>query len=224
MDKQATTATRRALLGAAAALPAIATLSAPALATVATDRRAWKRAFAAMEKAKAALDADDQIYDRINSKYRAACQAIPHVTTQATYEDYAGQRATMTTAEPEHVVLAKRMLRGLKSYGADSADYVATCRELLAAHEEREAAMQRINDSLGYGAAYDRNEDLGHAAYEAETALILMPAPDAEALLWKLDNLFGAGATGDGDYSPSYSMEWINRIIADVRDLTGAEA
>ena len=77
--------------------------------------------------------------------------------------------------------------------------------------ERREAEAVPDWDAIN-----EKMEDLNAKTYsEAEWAVLLTPAPDRDALEWKMDKLFGEG----GEYSPTWRMDGINAFLADVRRL-----
>ena len=62
-------------------------------------------------------------------------------------------------------------------------------------------------------------EALNERAYsELEWQVLLTPAPDREALEWKINLLFGDAAQEDG-YCPTWRMDGVNAFLADVRRL-----
>lgn len=210
------------MLGALAAVPAVVALP-PALAAIpdAPERGEWDRLFAAYERAKAIDAADNARHEPIWQAYKAQRDAVPH---GAATHSYTGR--DISTEDLDEVRNARRRVREV----AEGRCYLETdrypelrahfeyCQRLAAAADEREAEIQRIDDRLGYEASAERNETLGQAAYEAEIALIETPAPDAEALLWKLERLFGKHDRGDG-YGASYSGDWLDILLADARHL-----
>lgn len=66
-------------------------------------------------------------------------------------------------------------------------------------------------------------DDYGEAESNASTALVEMPAPDIEALNWKLDYLFGEDArSGDEkDCVPGYCSQWMDVVLSDTARLAG---
>lgn len=67
-----------------------------------------------------------------------------------------------------------------------------------------------------WDAIAERMDELNAAAYaHLHWNLVLTPAPDREALEWKISELFG----GEGDHSACWRMDGINAFLADVRRL-----
>ncbi|MBT2133968.1 hypothetical protein KK137_06440 [Croceibacterium sp. LX-88] len=65
----------------------------------------------------------------------------------------------------------------------------------------------------------DEMERLQDVRCDLEDALVAMPAPDGEALLWKLDHLL-ADRNGDGCVS-AWSLEFVAQTVADCRRILG---
>lgn len=212
--------TRRAILTAALALPAAtiaAGLPTAALANTA-DRSAWDQAFSLYERAKAASDADYAAFSKLHDAWTAAVDAIPHVQTSATFQSGIGGHRAMATTNPDDLASARRMLSGLREWGSDMDEYVTACRELIAADEGRAAARADIDRRFGINDAAHRSDDLSEQQSDAQTVLIQLPAPDADALRWKLNYLFGEESNEDG-YCASWSADFIRPVIADVNRL-----
>lgn len=218
---------RRAVLGAAITIPAVAAMgSGAAFATAkaseraAVDRIAWDRVFAAMLRAKAAADVDDLRHKPIWEAYRSACDALPHATVTA--GDAFGNRE-LSTARYDDILFAQGVTR---SAGSES-PLVTACRDFLKAVEARHAEERMISDRLGYHASAEVGEKLTESFLDQCSALMGMAAPDAPALLWKLENLFGdeTGLDEHGDgYCSSYSTTWMRGVMDDARRILGREA
>ena len=52
-----------------------------------------------------------------------------------------------------------------------------------------------------------------------ESELITLPSPDQNALMWKLERLFGPEVRKDDQYSDSWCAKWINALMSDARRL-----
>lgn len=214
------TSTRRAVLGAVAALPAIVAISAPALATVAIDRRAWDKAFSAMLRAKAVSDAEDVRHDPIWKAYRSACNALPHTTVTA--RDAFLDHRELSTASQDDVFFAQGVVRAA---GPDNDQpLAATCRLFLKAVGAREAEERRIGDRLGYHKSAETLDDLADSYFAQCSNLMTIPAPDAPALLWKLEHLFGTEVDRGDDYCSGYSTSWMGAVMSDARRLLDGRA
>lgn len=67
-----------------------------------------------------------------------------------------------------------------------------------------------------WDAINDKMEELNGAAYSDRAwELALTPAPDRDALEWKMDHLFG----DCDEYSDSVRMDAVNAFLADVRRM-----
>jgi hypothetical protein len=185
--------TGMALASAATVIPAAAT----AASNVQPDRAAWDRAMAALNCAKAEADAFDDELWRIDAAYHFEADQVPHVTV----EKYG---RTISTANRDEVAWARS--------GCKSLRYVETCayegakadQQLVDAADARDAKLKAIDKRLGYGAAHDHNDALTDAIVEAEEVLLNMPAPDGEALLWKVNRLY---PEGEGIWEAGYEAQ-----------------
>ena len=215
------TLSRRAMLAAAVAVPALGiATSADAFpaATRAPDRVAWDRAFAVMQHAVSADAAYDPIYMKTYAAFAAdapdpdtvECRRSPlHPHFQAWFcSDLDAYEATW---------LAERGRSwngdGLEKTGHQQIEQVREFRRLRAAAEQR-------HNMPAIEAEWER---LGETAYAARWALFHLPAPDQAALAWKAEHLFGE-AVAAGDDATGWNAEIIAVYMADVRRLMPMEA
>jgi hypothetical protein len=102
-----------------------------------------------------------------------------------------------------------------------SAAFRTKAAEVRRAWLDHKAAQSQ----LGYEAASDEVERLCNAMADRERDLLLMPAPDRRALLWKLERLFGLEVRGEDEFCDSWCPEWINAVMHDAgRLLSDCEA
>lgn len=179
-----TATTRRQLLAGIAVASATVAISAPTIAkSLPANRAAWDRAMASHDRAKAAADAFDGPFWRIEDAYKAEVDKLPHVTITS------GSRPMSTSDEYEvrHARADAQSLRYVEicAYADVKARY-----ELAAAADVRDAKIAAIDRRLGRTAANDRSDALSDAICVAEEVLLKMPAPDGEALLWKVNRLY----------------------------------
>ena len=92
------------------------------------------------------------------------------------------------------------------------------------AKEVREAwlAYRAVCDRLGWDAACAESERLCSIQCGFEHELVIKPAPDLAALLWKLEHLFGAEAREDHEFCDSWCPEFVNALMVDARRLLTA--
>jgi hypothetical protein len=193
--------TGMALTGAAVAIPTAA------MSTARPDRRAWDRAFAALQAAQKASDDFDAQFWRIEEAFKAEADKVPHVTIES-----GGYGRPLTTADQDVVRRAR--------HGSASLRYVEICayadvkaeQQLADAADARDAQIKAIDDRLGRSTANDHYDKLSEAICDAESVLLKMPAPDGEALLWKVNRLY---APGEGIWEPDYEAQ----TQADLRRL-----
>lgn len=96
-----------------------------------------------------------------------------------------------------------------------SATFRRRAAEVRRAWLDHKAAQER----LGYEAASDEVERLCNLMCDRERDLLLMPAPDHRALLWKLERLFGPAVRSEDEFCDSWCPEWINAVMNDSRRL-----
>ena len=80
---------------------------------------------------------------------------------------------------------------------------------------DHKAAQER----LGYEAASNEVERLCNVMCDRERDLLLLPAPDRRALLWKLERLFGSEVRSEDEFCDSWCPEWINAVMQDAGRL-----
>ena len=218
--------TRRAVLGALAGTPVFAGTIGAAIAGIdpahaaPADRSAWDRAFRAYEEAKAEDAAFNAVFEPMWEQYDRERAAVPHITLRP--DPYSGRRVPVTTADRMFVHEARKLVGEVEA-GRTKLDpipslqeHLQLCRDVAAAADERDAKIAAIRDRLGLDEAEDRWEALGERAYEAEWALMDMPAPDGAALLWKLEKLLDVERDGG---TAGWSGEAVAQTMADARRL-----
>lgn len=172
------------------------------------DRAAWNAAMADLQSARAASDAFDGELDAIETAHRAAVQEVPHVPVRP--DPYSGRLSPVTTADEHFVQRARRLVKDVDE-GRCRLDplphlqeHLQLCRELVAAADERAATLRSIDDRFGWSKAHEHYEALTARICECEATLLAMPAPDGEALMWKVENLY---TPGDGLWEASYEAQ-----------------
>lgn len=209
--------TRRLFVVGALALPVLA--ATPALASPAPDRTAWDRAMREHAQAQAASDAFDRDHWRpASDAYQHAVGSLPH------YRSTAATPVSLPvpdTADQSSLRWARIMVDGgmVECDGAPA--YLADCRRALDHADWREAARKRLYAVHGLDRLDERSEALGEAAFDLETLLMGLPAPDVAALTWKLERLIVWDAE---DFTPSWSRDYAEPALADARRLAGARS
>lgn len=211
---------RRQVMTAMTAIAATPAFPAPALASAirAPDRRPWDTAMAKWQRAKHHLEKTTiPEWERASSAYAAACDSIPHQSFTFKGANYT---STLTTANKNDVALARRVLPRLERIASERpSPELDIYRQIIAADEARQAARKRIAERTGYAAACDRENVAEEALSDAESALLRMPAPDCEALMWKLEFLYGEEARDSDDYAPAWALPIVDACLADARRL-----
>ncbi len=134
---------------------------------------------------------------------------MPHVTIG---HDAAGK--PITTADEFMVDDARRSVRGVRYLENYPGVYERhrQCMRLLDAHETRMAEIKRLGEELGWSEACDRHDALWSRVSELSGELLRLPAPDGQAVMWKVQELY---TPGDG----LWSADMEEQTHADLRRL-----
>jgi hypothetical protein len=167
--------------------------AAVAKATQQPSRAAWDKAMAVHLGAVAASKAFDLEYDRISTAHAAAVDAVPHVTVSNP-----DRGRTLTTANRFDLPMARSSARELRYVKTCAYEGVKQDHAFLVAAEKREAKIAKIDRRFNWDAVNEHTDALANAICETEAVLLDMPAPDGEALQWKVNRLY---KPGDGIWS-----------------------
>ena len=216
--------TRRAFLMSAPVAAAATALPIKAIAAAAS-RSAWDAAFRAFEEAEAEDKAFAPIFNDLHERWRAAVDAVPHVTFCP--DPYSGSTKPISTSDDFFVLRARRLLADVEAGKcrfephADLDRHLELCRQVVAAADQRKAKIDAISAAMGYDKAEKHWEGLSDAVEAARWALIAMPAPDLSALHWKLSYIL----EDDGTESiAAWQSRLIEQTRADMRRLLIGEA
>jgi len=225
MTDRENSTTRRAVIAgllaapaatALVALPARAASSGSLSAKIAANREAWRIRAEYSAKVEAPLQARCHA---AKSAWKAACDAIPHYTTRATYEavgDGSGPKQVAMSTSGHHVAVARSMLSSV-SHDEHLDDYYTACAELIELDGKREAERQRLHEKHGLAALdaewekvqaeMSRLAEIGHAA---EQRVIEHPASSLAELAEKI-------AFAKAEFIDAEDV--LPAILADVRRL-----
>jgi phage shock protein A len=164
------------------------------------DRAAWGAAMAEFQQLKREAD---ELYERTelaDQAFFAARDAVPHVTV-----DVPGQEPLSTENEAlgRWIRSCVDDLRSLEDLPGKYDHYRAYHR-LIEADEARKAQIQRLDELHGWSAAHDAYDEAMSRQMKAERVLLDTPAPDGEALMWKVAQLY---TPGDGIWEPSVEQQ-----------------
>jgi hypothetical protein len=89
------------------------------------------------------------------------------------------------------------------------------------AAEIREAWLGHLaaQKELNYDEISDELDRLCEALCASENELLTLPSPDQNALMWKLERLFGPEVRKEDQFSDGWCPEWVNALMADARRL-----
>lgn len=221
MASTAPSTSRRQMLTAAMAIPACALVarSSPAIPrTIPADRTAWERAFAAMRRAEVASAADAFNYDRTYAAWEAARPSMDAIHWRE-----------FPFVDRDHTARLMDLDKAWTNYLAGEGKWWFA-KDADAAKAKHRAALDSIRDfrrceaendaRFGINEAVEGSNDLDSQLHDTQWALLVMPAPDADALMWKLNYLFGDD--GEDGFCGSYRMDAITAIIADTSRLLAA--
>jgi hypothetical protein len=209
-----------ALAGSTALLPAAAASMARAAPV---DRSAWDRAFAVYRGAKAKDQAFEPIFDAMYKQVKAEEAAVPHITLRP--DPYTGHFTPVTTENGRFMTHARKWV-GDVAAGKMRLDPIESlqnhfelCKDAVAADDKRNAAIAAIHTRHDWDAMNDKYDALVEETCAAESVVITTPAPDHDALLWKMERLFGPDVRPDEDSGDCWCAEWMNSVLADARRL-----
>ena len=206
---------RRAMIGAIALTPVLATTCSPAPA--AASSAAWDAAFADMQRKKAASDAYDDYLSELCARMKASApdeNAIDWEALDVPHRAYMLHSADLDEYERNFVEYGHLWGgAGSKARGVAAIDSIRAFREARAAN----AAAH------GWDEAFDRQEALTEEYSAAISKLIEIPAPHRAALMWKLNYLY-ADEASTGHSSAAYCADWIRVVMADANRFLGGEA
>lgn len=219
--------TRRGILAALAACP-IAALpmgSALAAAAGAPSRAAWDVAMAAFRRAQKIDTEFDAKHKPTFERYFAEKKAIPHVVLRP--DPYSGHHDPVSTADWDFVKRARGLVDSVKRGRCflevdrypSLREHYELCQEVVAAADERDARIEAVGTRYGIVPLFEQSEANGEAANDAESALLVTAAPDREALLYKLERLFGPEVRDEEGFADAWCPEWVNAFMADARLL-----
>ncbi|URD60474.1 hypothetical protein M8312_11875 [Sphingomonas sp. KRR8] len=178
---------RDALKGIATAA---AFLSVPATATLPrqADRREWNAKSAELQRLTREADRLYKLTEEADARFYALREKVPHVTL-------ATPSGNISTEHEVHVAMARSSMKTLR-YIEDLPGNYDTYRayhRLIEAADARKAQIEALDRKAGWSEAHAAYEVAIELQVEAETALLDMPAPDGEALLWKVGKLYTPG-------------------------------
>lgn len=117
----------------------------------------------------------------------------------------------------------RQILTGAAAYAAGAAIVAggaALASEAKGATLERaawDAAMRDLEREIARTAVDDSNEQ-ADAEYDARNRLLQMPAPDADALAWKIEYFFSPDREG---YIESFAHSYVKQTLVDAVRLAG---
>lgn len=135
---------------------------------------------------------------------KAACEAMEKHWRRA----LAAYDATKPTKPRDGFVIYQRGKSYSFEQARENAMRLRNAFEIADAEARRKTGLTEIEHAL---------DPLAERYADAESALMELPAPHAGALRWKLDKLLAEA----GDYTPSWSADFVRQTLDDYRRLLG---
>lgn len=181
-----TKTTRRAFIAASTSLAA---LSPPALASAAPRHDpGLLRCIDAHTRASNITQAwHETVYEPAYAAHKAAKAAIPHYTTEATWESRSGRVRHMTTADETDANIVMTIRNGGSDYAND--DFGRCCAELRQALDDRNAKLKQITADWIATGLNERSNRLGDEWFEAMVAVRDYPVRTIPDLILKVEKL-----------------------------------
>lgn len=208
----------------------MSSLTATAPARPAADTlTAWQSLMAAYEAAKAADDDINARFDVAWAAYEADKPAEPDIDLALIFGSFPGlcEATRRRLLHSDDLDELQRQILAAKG---------VTRWERIDRDPERIAELDKVREFRRLLAESEQWHDLsaldaewseaGRRLSAAHAALLLAPAPDYEAVRWKLDQLFGPMVTGaladEGRSIPPWDAELTDAIISDMARLGAA--
>lgn len=203
--------TRRAMLGAIAAVPMLTTVGG-AIAAPSTE---WDRTMVEYESARTAYDKDGMICDRVSARWKELSPKPEDVDLSGLNSLYVGRRLALL--HTEDLDRWEQGIRGTKGIMYPDDDRLMNVKLAAVDNVRRyRADHERIDRAIGYSVAHDRNEALLSAMCDAEDRLMALPAPHGQALAWKLRRLI---VREHDDCLPIWQYDYVAPILKDAERL-----
>ena len=185
---------REVLTGMALASAAVAVPATVVAKSLPASRVAWDRAMAHMRRCEEAFKRSEQGYDAFEQAYERARPSVDmidfHEFRPAPDRDHVARVLDIDKYE-EQRLSSEGKLWWAENPEACRAKIRAACDSVREFRRLERDAAQRT----GFHAYSEKHEAISERHSEALDALVEMPAPDAEALLWKITYLFTASDT-----------------------------
>lgn len=184
---------RRMVLGAFAGFGAIAGVPIAAVARIeerAANRRPWNLALAELDRAHAEHAAAERAFNSVQAAWEIGRPSIEMIDWKVL--SFRDREHMARSADVEQEWQEFLQAEGKLWWSANPAAAKARHRAALDSVLEFRRQEAEHDARHGYSAAYDRLERAAEDLTDAEQVLMDMPAPDQEALLWKLEHASAA--------------------------------
>lgn len=210
-NSQHTVSRRQALAGIGVA-SAVA-MAPAALAAAPTDRTAWVHAVAALDSAERHMNATSMTWSAAHSRCEALKPPISSASKRPMPWAFLDERDIQFSFDTKQ---ARDLVARCQE--PDRSRYLAALDSIDRYREGCERARVACNME-----AHSKAVDAaGEAFGDAEVAMFQTPAPDLDALHFKLDRMFGEKARtedGDPDFAPGWHVKTLGPVMDDARRL-----
>lgn len=171
-------------IGAAAVAAPLTAAKLPAM----PHRGAWTVAMAEYRRLEREAEALYRKTEEVDALFFAARKKVPHTVVEA-------YGSKISTEDEREVSLARWRLQhtGFIEDLGENWDAHRAYDRLVKAYDARKAEIEAIDQRIGWSAAHDAYDTAIGRQIDAEQTLLKMPAPDGEALLWKVERLYTPG-------------------------------
>ena len=182
----------------------------------ASIRQTWQRRLVALDRAQRASDDADRRFERVMMLMKDQRPDDPDINWAVLGSPFKDQRRSILEDDSIETTLerARRAAKGTFPTPSD-ADI------LLQVEKIKNYRLQRdlLDARLGYSQANEASDTACARFIKAEGDVLTAPAPDLEALEWKVNFLFGDVYFGVDGRSPEWPREFTDALVADVRRL-----
>lgn len=170
------------------------------------SRAAWDRAMAHLLHCKADYDRSSAGYDNCFEAYEAARPSMDMI--DAREFSLMDRHRVARTLDIDQYERHQLVGEGQTWWAKDPDAFRAKVKDACNGVREFRRLEKEAGERTGYRAYNERHDAIVERWSEAQDALVALPAPDAEALLWKISYLFTASDTAwTEDYTAQFHSD-----------------
>ncbi|MCA1653668.1 MAG: hypothetical protein ABR588_05915 [Sphingomicrobium sp.] len=187
------------IAGAVAVVP----LSGALAATGGIDRAEWDAAMASLKQCEQAFNVSNEKADGYAQAYEEARPKLEMIDFREF--PFTDRNEVARTYDIDHHERQRLAGEGTTWWAKDPEATRAKIKAACESVREFRRLEADAAEHTGYKAFFEQHEALLGRLCEAQTVLVEMPAPDAEALLWKINHLF---QQEDVTWTPEYTAQF----------------